>query len=488
MTVEVRQEGIDEGTHDRESSSTPLDPYFPESSTSWLSKDFKRETVLQTIEKIEEAMERYSLSSTYVDSKLVEKSPAEALAVIKIDDPNLQFTLEELQNPSDEVLSLAVPLVLAKAEIAKKENPLTKKEKEALSKLTDQVFQLIGGRKNTARALAAVTLLATACSRIPISAEKLTPVETLTSSITPSPTAEPTKTPTAEPTETPTPTETQAPTATPETAPRPEMIQFPGMVDNVDLNINGRTVPLSIGTERESNILNTWSKWGITGFGVNPELPNFQQKLSLMVTGALWQDSGAAQKSYDEFMQNPDQYPISLVMPDGKGGTFTKTFVLNDINRIEYRYVDFKDPRLYLTTHLSLIPSGYQWDENGTLIMYTTTLPDDGQLNIIYTPSSKLLSYKGRGLEQSTATVDQGDMLWTLLYVTYTPSITESAGQVGGVFPDSRFLDRLKKVADLCEYPTAATLKAAGIISNSATMAYLQTHSFWTISLDNHKQ
>jgi hypothetical protein len=215
MTVEVRQEGIDEGTHDRESSSTPLDPYFPESSTSWLSKDFKRETVLQTIEKIEEAMERYSLSSTYVDSKLVEKSPAEALAVIKIDDPNLQFTLEELQNPSDEVLSLAVPLVLAKAEIAKKENPLTKKGKEAISKLTNQVFQLIGGRKNTARALAAVTLLATACSRIPISAEKPTPVETLISSITSSPTAEPTKTPTEVPTETPTPTETLTPTKIP---------------------------------------------------------------------------------------------------------------------------------------------------------------------------------------------------------------------------------------------------------------------------------
>jgi len=203
MTVEMRQEGIDEGAHERESSSTPLDSYFPESSTSWLSKSFKRETVLQTIENIEEAMERYSLGSTYVDSKLVEKSPAEALAEIKIDDPNLQFTPEELQNPSDAVLSLAVPLVLAKAEIAKKENPLTKKGKEALGKLTDQVFQLVGGRKNTARALAAVTLLATACSGIPISAEKLTPVETLTSAITPSQTAEPTKTPTEVPSPTP---------------------------------------------------------------------------------------------------------------------------------------------------------------------------------------------------------------------------------------------------------------------------------------------
>ncbi|MEL7590298.1 MAG: hypothetical protein AAGU17_03255 [Anaerolineaceae bacterium] len=157
----------------------------------------------QAIDEVTKAMARYSIASTHVDTAEFESSPAKALGEITVDDPNLNFTEEELKNPTDETLSLAIPLALAKAQVAEKENDLTKNGKRALEKFREGIVKLVGPK----RLATGILLLATACSQT----NRLTPdIRTataastsvpITETITPTSTPEVTVTPTVEPTE-----------------------------------------------------------------------------------------------------------------------------------------------------------------------------------------------------------------------------------------------------------------------------------------------
>ncbi|MCH8987116.1 hypothetical protein IIA94_03045 [Patescibacteria group bacterium] len=124
-------------------------------------KEFWR-FVEQSTSEIANSMVRLSLGPTgSIDRVELVKNTAQVLSQVEVDDLNLQFSPEEIKSSSDEVLSLAIPLAIAKVKAVKRKFPdLDSRAKKALDNFKDRVSSLLGP-KRTAVALLA---LATACS------------------------------------------------------------------------------------------------------------------------------------------------------------------------------------------------------------------------------------------------------------------------------------------------------------------------------------
>lgn len=119
--------------------------------------------VVEGVTEVGGAMLRWSVGPALdIDRSLLLKDPAKALSRVPVEDPNLRFTPEELKNPTDETLSLAIPLVLAKVEQVGQEKTLSPKEERGLEKARKLALSLLGPKgRNTAAALA---MLTAACS------------------------------------------------------------------------------------------------------------------------------------------------------------------------------------------------------------------------------------------------------------------------------------------------------------------------------------
>ena len=100
--------------------------------------------------------------ATDIDRNLLLKNPAKALSQVPIEDLNLRFSSDKLRSPSDETLSLAIPLVQARAQAVEQEFHLAPQEKRNLDKVVKKAVSVIGPK----RAAAAILAFTTACSSI----------------------------------------------------------------------------------------------------------------------------------------------------------------------------------------------------------------------------------------------------------------------------------------------------------------------------------
>ncbi len=251
----------------------------------------------------------------------------------------------------------------------------------------------------------------------------------------------------AAPTETPTPaataTEIPTPTATVEAA-ETHLTEW----DKAEINMNGNQVEFVVGMEDNSDVLSMWSKWGVEGLAINKGMKgSYDEKFGKMIGSALWQAStnGGSVKPIEEFLQNSDQYPIVFVEPDGKGGFRDKSFKLNDIKKIEWRFVNSNDPKLYFLNPQIAPRVGYKMKDDGTFIIYTaptgTGLMDDIKNESDFKKFSKEdLSYiQGLSL---------GNIVWEILEMSYTGTLYDgnpSEGDSPKSF-DVGFTDKLSNV------------------------------------------
>jgi hypothetical protein len=115
----------------------------------------------------------------------------------------------------------------------------------------------------------------------------------------------------------------------------------PVVMDTVDMEVLGKVVPFEISAEKNGIQKTTWSKWGIEELTTNPNLKDKNNKFMLLTTSMLWilSDAGYAGLSYEEFMKNPDKYPINSIPG-------TEKFWLREVNKINYKFLDINDPRL----------------------------------------------------------------------------------------------------------------------------------------------
>jgi hypothetical protein len=174
-------------------------------------------------------------------------------------------------------------------------------------------------------------------------------------------------------TATPKPTATIAPTPKPTLTPTKEGMDSP-LVEwsNVTLHINGQQVEFATG--KEGNI-DPFSEWGIEGFKPKTDLDNFDTRFSEMVSASLWEVYCAENKdkeiTYEAFMKNPDHYKIISSQP-GVNGTFVNVqFSLNDLKRVEMRFVASEDdPRLtFNDPTITSKPEGTAFHD-GVLVLY----------------------------------------------------------------------------------------------------------------------
>lgn len=156
--------------------------------------------------------------------------------------------------------------------------------------------------------------------------------------------------------------------------------------ENIMIDINGKPVDFVIGQEEGSDVTN---KWGIKGIIVNKDIVDYQEKLSIVLTSSLWQayvNQSYSDISYDEFLKNPDKYPISLTSPDGNGGYKSESFTIDQIKKFEWRFVSRNDKRLYFTdpTVDSADINGYGISEDGTLTLYDAWPEINSSFDIIF--------------------------------------------------------------------------------------------------------
>jgi hypothetical protein len=167
--------------------------------------------------------------------------------------------------------------------------------------------------------------------------------------------------------------------------------------ENVELEIGGRPVEFVIGKEEGVDL---WSKWGIESIEINENLPNYKEKFATLISAYLWQDyvyQSSNEISFEEFIQNPENYKINLVSPDGNGWYQSTAFTLDQIKRVEMRYVQRDDPRLYYSNSSVTGKDndfGYKFKTDGTLIMYLSHPDENPDLDIYALESSPYFDEK----------------------------------------------------------------------------------------------
>jgi hypothetical protein len=259
-----------------------------------------------------------------------------------------------------------------------------------VKKLTRREFLLLS------TAEAAVLFLATKCKPTQTPPPTLEVGNTPTNSppIAPSETpVEPTKAVYVVDTKVPIPTNTlqpPAPTSEPSVTFTPEVkkaeiLQF----DEMDLKIGGKTVPFTISTEKgPASVLPQWNGWGIKELKFNPLLENPSQKISKWVTANFWWISEAGKKgvSYEEYMKNLDKYQIGV-------STYSDyvRFHLNEINKINFRFLDCDDPRLRIFERFGA-KAAFEFEEN-ELTVLSGINKNDESMYAVTDPS--LRKYKG---------------------------------------------------------------------------------------------
>jgi hypothetical protein len=270
---------------------------------------------------------------------------------------------------------------------------------------------------------------------------KITP--TVTVSLTP--TISPTITQTWTPTITLTPSVTPIPTDVPEVS----LHEW----DHAVISIKGKSVEFVMGMENGSDVQVIWNKWGIINLELN-KAGNYQERFAKLIEAALWQVStnGGSLKSFDEFLQNSDQYPIVFVEPDEKGGFRDKSIKLDDIKRIEWRFINTTDKRLYFL-NAQISPSvGYKMMDDGTLEIYTAPVESGNMDTYTNDPYFKRLTWNDKVYLIGD---DLGDfLLRDMLEMNYTHALYSENGSSEGEnqksFSDN-FIDTLnivRKAAD----------------------------------------
>jgi hypothetical protein len=302
------------------------------------------------------------------------------------------------------------------------------------------------------------------------------------SNITPSVTVV-TMTPTVSPTIKPsfTPTETLVPsmTPTPTEAPEAKLIEW----DNAELNINGQPVEFVMGMEESADVLSLWSQWGIKRLTINKEMKgDYKNKFSKLIEASLWQASinGGSMVSFDEFLANSDKYPISFTEPNDSGGFLDVHFFLEDIKRVEWRYVNTNDPRLFFLNPTLGPKVGYKRKTDGTFIVYSAPIVDDNMMNILL--GNEFKEYRGNLLPYMVGDT-LGGLTRHLLEMSNTTSLYSQ-----GESPESQnlravsggFEDELNKVESVSGYPSIAGMKAVeGSTTNEAGAKYFRDYGFW---------
>lgn len=148
--------------------------------------------VAEGVSELAGEMVRWSVGPALdIDRNLLAKNPGRALSQVPVEDANLRFTREELVKPSEETVSLAVPLALAKAQAVEREFHLTPKEKSVLATFKTKV-------RKAALGLATFSLVASACTSEAKPNVSPTPFNTEPVSTEVSPTQTPTTEPTPE--------------------------------------------------------------------------------------------------------------------------------------------------------------------------------------------------------------------------------------------------------------------------------------------------
>lgn len=159
----------------------------------------------QALAEVANSMQRWSLESTQSTNRgLLAKNPPRFLADIPVDDPNLRFSTQQLENPNDNLLSLAAPLALARIKQARSElTDLSKKEKGVFNKLEEDITEKVG---KWAVRTGALSWLLAACSNTaslsssPARQPALEFANIMTTMVVPTLTPEPTPEPSLSPT------------------------------------------------------------------------------------------------------------------------------------------------------------------------------------------------------------------------------------------------------------------------------------------------
>lgn len=208
-------------------------------------------------------------------------------------------------------------------------------------------------------------------------------------------------------------TSTSVPTVQPtlEATPSPEPTEAPRLVemDRVMMEFDGRQVPFTINTlEGESNILPDLEK--ITGWTVittNPLLEDKESKFGRLLQASLWavNEAGHRNVPYEDFIQNPSEYPINLIFPGGIGsGQFTIDEIKAGVN---FNLINENDWRFQ---NDSGFPVAFYFDRNrGLLEIYWGV---QNLTAVSKEATSGHMQYSGQGLEQSI-----GQVLCPLLHI-----------------------------------------------------------------------
>jgi hypothetical protein len=278
-------------------------------------------------------------------------------------------------------------------------------------------------------------------------------------------------------TTTPKPTATIIPTPKPTLTPTKEGMDSPRVEwSNVTLHINGHQVEFATG--KEGNI-DPFGKWGIEGFKPKTDLNNFDSHFSEMVSASLWEVYCAENKNkeitYEAFMKNLDQYKIVSSQPGVNGNFVNVQFSLNDLKRVEMRYVASEDdPRLtFNDPTITSKPEGTAFHD-GVLVLYRGAPVEEKTLDNIAEPTF-VANF------QNTAPLMIGNWLGSMFFTDIIPMAY--SGQLGYPTGNGKdYLPRMRKIKEMIGYPTTEAMAAAegsDGISPEFQGKYLPIHGFW---------
>jgi hypothetical protein len=211
-------------------------------------------------------------------------------------------------------------------------------------------------------------------------------------------------------------------------------------------------------------------------------LVDYQKKFSTMLGASFWQvyvTQSRNDVSYEDFLKDPQKYPINIVSPDSKGGYKSTIFTLEQMKKFEWRFINRADNRLYFTDPVVNKDSinGYDITSDGTFILYDTWPETENSLDIIFSdgyPAKDVRDYAGGNIFGFT-------IIEKIYGIANTPELGSPEG-VGSNQDD--WVKAYKPVIELCNYPTIDEMKQ---ITGGTTAVdggkYLSEYGFWKLIL-----